>query len=197
MSIRIEKYHGAEIANVIEDLGRLRIEVFRDFPYLYEGSLDYERNYLQTYVNAPASMLAIVWDGLDAVGATTCIPLRNETEEVQEPFVKAGLNLDEIFYFGESILLSSYRGLGLGKHFFELREAHAAAHAWCKMVCFCAVERPESHPLRPAGYRPLDGFWQGLGYEQRSDLKAGFQWQDIGEAHSSIKPMVFWAKSID
>ena len=29
---------------------------------------------------------------------------------------------------------------------------------------FCAVVRPPDHPLRPAGYVPLDAFWTARGY---------------------------------
>ena len=37
-----KRYTGAQIASVFEPLADLRIVVFRDFPYLYEGTRDYE-----------------------------------------------------------------------------------------------------------------------------------------------------------
>ena len=40
----------SEAETAFDDLARLRIEVFRDFPYLYEGDLDYERQYLSTFM---------------------------------------------------------------------------------------------------------------------------------------------------
>ena len=193
--MEFKPYFGQQIADVITPLGELRISVFRDFPYLYEGSLLYEENYLQIYVDAPEAMLFSVWDGSRMVGATTCIPLRNETEEVQEPFEKADLPSDKIFYFGESILLPSYRGKGLGKRFFAEREQHAASSGRYQSVYFCGVERPDDHPLRPANYRPLDPFWKAQGY-QPAGLVSYFQWRDIGEETESKKKRNYWWKDL-
>ena len=135
--------HGPEIASVFEDLGQLRIAVFSDFPYLYEGTLTHEMEYLQTYADSPRAFLFAVYDGSKMVGATTCTPLVDETDDVRLPFEQVGFNLDSIFYFGESILLPSYRGIGLGHRFFDEREAHARRFGTYTTTCFCAVERAD------------------------------------------------------
>ncbi len=187
---------GAQFAEVFEDLARLRISVFRDFPYLYEGTVDYEKAYLQTYANSPRSFLFAVYDEGRMVGATTCIPLSDETEEVREPFVNAGYNLSKIFYFGESLLLPAYRGIGLGHRFFDEREAHAASFGEYEYTCFCAVVRPDDHPLRPPNYQPLDAFWTKRGYRKEPRLQSLFDWPDLGEPASTSKPMVYWLRRL-
>jgi GNAT superfamily N-acetyltransferase len=196
MDLRFEKYQGAAIRAVFEPLAELRIRVFRDFPYLYEGMLDYELEYLNTYAQSARALLFAVYDGPKMVGATTCIPLAEETPEVQEPFLKAGYALEEIFYFGESILLPEYRGLGIGHRFFDEREAHAASFGTYRLTCFCAVDRPEDHPLRPAGYRPLDAFWTQRGYRKESSLVSQFTWPDLGETAGSAKNMIYWIRPL-
>ena len=50
MKLRVESLHGAEIARHVDALAALRITVFREWPYLYEGSPQYETRYLQTYL---------------------------------------------------------------------------------------------------------------------------------------------------
>lgn len=165
---------GAERARYIPDLARLRISVFRDFPYLYDGDMDYEARYLKTYLDNPDSVIVIAKDGDDIVGASTGIPLRAETEEVRRPFVAAGYNTGAIFYCGESVLLSAYRGQGAGVAFFEHREAHARQLGGMTHICFCAVQRPENHPARPESYIPLDNFWQNRGYEKKPALHTTF-----------------------
>jgi GNAT superfamily N-acetyltransferase len=130
------------------------------------------------------------------IGATTCIPLLDETAEVQEPFLKADYPLDQVFYFGESILLSDYRGRGLGHRFFDEREQHAASFGTFAMTCFCAVQRPQDHPMRPVGYQPLDGFWEKRGYRKMPELQSIFSWPDIGQVHSTPKPMIYWSRPI-
>jgi GNAT superfamily N-acetyltransferase len=154
---------GAGITSVFEPLADLRITVFRSFPYLYEGSLDYELHYLKTYANSPQALLFAVFDGDRMVGATTALPLADETEEVRAPFVNAGYRVEDVFYFGESILLPAYRGLGIGHRFFDERENHARSFGTFKYTSFCAVQRSEEHPERPADYQPLDGFWKNEG----------------------------------
>lgn len=196
MELRYEKYRGAAIRTVFEPLAALRIRVFRDFPYLYEGTLDYELEYLNTYAQAERALLFSVYDGKKMVGATTCIPLASETPDVKEPFLKAGYHLEEVFYFGESILLQEYRGHGIGHRFFDEREAHAASFGSYRFTCFCAVERPENHPLRPDGYRPLDAFWMQRGYRKESKMVSQFTWPDLSESVGTAKNMIYWIKPL-
>lgn len=194
--IHFQTYQGAEISKVFEPLGKLRITVFHDYPYLYEGTLEYEKAYLKTYSDVASSFLFAAFDGDEMVGATTCIPLEDETEDVQEPFKLAGLDISSIFYFGESILLPQYRGLGLGHRFFDEREAYAKSFGRFKFTCFCGVVRPEDHPAKPADFRPLNDFWKKRGYEPVPGLVSQFEWLDIGETTPTHKPMQYWMKAI-
>jgi GNAT superfamily N-acetyltransferase len=194
--ITYRTFRGSDIENIFENLAQLRITVFRDYPYLYEGTLEYERAYLQTYSNAERAFVFTVFDDEKLVGATTCIPLEDETWEVKKPFLEANLNIESIFYFGESILSKEYRGLGLGNRFFEERENHAKRFGTFDVVCFCAVQRENNHPLKPKDYRALDDFWMKRGYKKQINLESSFEWLDIGEPKPTNKPMIYWMKNI-
>ena len=194
MDIRLLR--GAEIEPHIDDLARLRIQVFREFPYLYDGNLDYEAEYLATYVRSADSLCVLVLDAGQVVGASTALPLQDETEEFQQPFVASGWNPARIFYCAESVVLPAWRGRGLGVRFFAEREAHAhtlGRFDWC---AFCAVQRPADHPRRPADYQPLDAFWARRGYRHHPELHAQYHWRDLDEAEESAKPMSFWLKEL-
>ena len=195
--LSFQQYTGSEIRSVFDGLATLRISVFREFPYLYEGSIDYEKTYLNTYARSERARLFTVYDREQMVGGTTCLPLRDETADVQAPFIQAGYDLDTVFYFGESLLLPDYRGQGLGHRFFDEREAYARSFGTYLTTTFCAVQRPDDHPLRPAEYRPLDGFWQQRGYKRDANLQTKFSWPDIGETEETGKPMQFWTKRIN
>ena len=184
---------GSELGPYIDSLGRLRIAVFREYPYLYDGSLEYEREYLKAYLESHRSLVALVLDQGEVVGATTCMPMAEEGPEFQAAFTQAGCDLETICYFGESILLPEYRGRGLGKEFFTRREAHARKLG-SAITTFCAVDRSADHPQRPADYVPLDGLWTKQGYTKHPELQATFVWKEIGEAAESPKTLTFWLK---
>ncbi|MBL1458356.1 MAG: GNAT family N-acetyltransferase [Methylophaga sp.] len=194
--LELKRLSGEALNQFIPELARLRIEVFRDFPYLYDGDPDYEARYLQTYIEAPDSVIVLAFDGDKVVGASTGIPLKYETDEVKAPFINAGIDVDSVFYCGESVLLSQYRGKGAGIAFFEHREQHALELGGYEFSCFCGVQRPEDHPRRPAGYKPLDNFWRKRGYEKHPELNTTFSWKELDEDHESPKPMTFWMKRL-
>ncbi|HEY6877425.1 MAG TPA: GNAT family N-acetyltransferase [Polyangiales bacterium] len=196
--LSIERLGGAAIEPSLEALAQLRIAVFREYPYLYEGSLAYEGDYLRAFAAAPRSTLVVARDGARVVGAATATPLLEHGEaDVCTPAMRAlGIDPSHVYYFGESVLLPAYRGRGVGHAFFDHREASAKQHgfAWC---AFCAVDRPADHPARPADYVPHDGFWTRRGYTRRPQAVAHFQWRDLGDAHDTTKPMVFWTKETE
>ncbi len=47
MTLRIQTVEKDEFETVIPKLAALRINVFNDWPYLYEGSMTYEERYLR------------------------------------------------------------------------------------------------------------------------------------------------------
>ncbi|OLV15773.1 GNAT family N-acetyltransferase [Deinococcus marmoris] len=184
---------GPELRPFLGDLARLRTQVFRAFPYLYGGTPEYEEAYLQTYLDARDAVIILARDGGEVVGASTAVPLIHETPEVRAPFEPPEFDVSDVLYLGESVLLPEYRGRGLGHAFFDGREAHAR-RLGLGITAFCAVQRPEDHPARPADYRPLNAFWAARGYIERPDLQTAMGWQDVGDTAETPKPMRFWLR---
>jgi GNAT superfamily N-acetyltransferase len=196
MSIQFRSYSGPALEPHLDSLGQLRITVFREFPYLYEGTLDHERHYLSTYLDSPRSLVVLAYDGAQVIGATTCVPLIDEIPEFQKPFLDQNIDPQPICYFGESILLPAYRGRGIGKTFFHARETHARSLPGIHMATFCAVDRPRDHPLRPPDYRPLDSFWQARGFQKQPHLTCSLVWKEIGEQNETPKRLTYWTKTL-
>ena len=186
---------GPELEAHLEDVAQLRIAVFADWPYLYDGTLAYEREYLKTYRNNPGALLvgAFVAGGL--VGASTSTLMEDHAEAFSDPLRKIGLPVSEILYGAESVVLPQYRGQGLGHRFFDLREAHAAALGR-RYVAFCSVVRGADHPMRPESYRTNDAFWRGRGYAPLPGVLAEFSWKDVGDRGDSVKPLQFWMRAL-
>lgn len=195
--LSIRRFSGTALHDYLDAVAQLRITVFRAFPYLYEGSMDYERRYLQTYARCPQAVVVIAFDDDRVVGASTGIPLAFEEDNFKQPFVAQGYDPAQVFYCAESVLLPEYRGQGAGVRFFKERETHARALGGLRWSAFCAVVRPTSHPLRPAAYQPLDAFWIKRGYHHQPGMSATYTWQDIDQPAETSKQLRFWLKSLD
>lgn len=194
--LHIAPLAGDQLADWLPELARLRIEVFREFPYLYDGSRGYEERYLRTYAETPG--VVIVGASLDGrpIGAATGLPMRGEPDHVTGPLRAAGHDIDRLFYFGESVLEPAWRGRGIGVRFMAERETWARGLGGFEDAVFCAVKRPADHPRRPAGYVPLDAFWRRRGFSPIDGLVCRFSWRDLDEAEASPKVMGYWIKRL-
>lgn len=187
---------GTDLLFYSEALARLRITVFRDWPYLYEGSLEYERGYLKKYAACPDSVVALALDGDEVVGASTALPLTAADSDFQNAFRGSPYEIESIFYLGESVLLPEYRGQGIGHRFFEAREDQAKRSGY-KYTAFCAVDRKEDDPCRPSDYTALDSFWLKRGYIKHPELQATFDWREVGQSLESSHTLSFWIKKLE
>lgn len=193
--MRVEALTGTALDAALDAVAQLRITVFADFPYLYDGDLAYERRYLESYRQSPRAVLVGAFDGDSLVGAATGTPLADHADDFAQALAGSGLDLDKVFYCAESVLLPQWRGRGIGHRFFDLREDHARTHGFSHSA-FCAVIRPGDHPSRPAGYRPLDDFWRKRGYAPLEGVIAEFSWKDVGQAGETRKPLQFWIRRL-
>jgi GNAT superfamily N-acetyltransferase len=192
----VRRVPGPGIGPWLDAVARLRIAVFRDWPYLYAGDFAYEQDYLRAYARSPGSVFVLAFDGDAVVGAATGLPLADDTAEFQHPFLAAGRAVDDVFYFGESVLLPDYRGRGLGHRFFDEREAHARSLGRFGWTGFCAVDRDPADPRRPQDHRGNELFWSKRGYVRQPGLTVRLAWQELGESAPSEKPLTFWLRAL-
>ena len=66
--VQVDRVSGADVLPWIPQLAALRIRVFAEFPYCYDGDLDYEKAYLQTYTKAKDAVLVLAREGERVVG---------------------------------------------------------------------------------------------------------------------------------
>lgn len=187
MTVDVIRATGADLAGYLDALAALRIAVFREPPYRYDGDLAYETRYLATYAASPEALVVIARDGGRVVGASTALPLLAHGDDVVPPLARAGYDPARVYYFGESVLEPAYRGRGLGARFFVEREARARELGYAT-AAFCAVERPD----HSGDY----GLWRRAGFTRRLDIVGQMRWRDVGASEETAKPMVFWTKEL-
>ena len=194
MSLGLRTYRGAEVAEVIDARAQLRITVFRDWPYLYDGDLDYERRYLAGYTSGTAIVVA-AFDGPEMVGASTGLPFTDHADGLAPAFAQTDYAPETLFYCAESVLLPKARGQGVYRPFFAEREAHARALGFSHAT-FCGVSRPAAHPARPKDHQPLDPVWRHFGYSPVPGAIGHLSWRDIGASGETTKSLQFWIKPL-
>ncbi|HOV59359.1 MAG TPA: GNAT family N-acetyltransferase [Rhodanobacteraceae bacterium] len=193
----VQTFSGDAVAPHLDAVAALRIAVFRDWPYLYDGDAAYEAKYLATYARSPRSLFVLAFDGGRVVGASTAIPLADETDAFRAPFLERGIEPERVYYFGESVLLHAYRGRGLGHRFFDEREAQAQRLGGFRLTAFCAVERAADDPRRPPDHRGNEAFWSKRGYVRQEDMFCVLEWRECGASAPSTHRLRFWMRALE
>jgi len=194
--MKIIPYKGEEIVQLIPEIARLRIEVFVEYPFLYEGDLEYEMRYLNKFTKIKDAIAVAAFDGDKLVGISTGYPFVEEDKNLQKVFVNAKRNPEDYFCYGESVLQKPYRGLGVGNAFYTEREKHVKELGSFSSICFFTSKRPSDDSRRPFDYLPLDGLWKKWGFQKHDELVGEVSYKEIGETEESPKEMVFWIKSL-
>lgn len=194
--ISLESLSGAALLPHLDAVAKLRIAVFRDWPYLYEGDVGYEREYLAAYAQSADSVVVLARDGDQVIGASTGIPLAQDSAEFQAPFLARGIDAGKVFYCGESVLLPAWRRRGIGHAFFDAREAHARALGGFDWIAFAAVDRDDSDPRRPPGHRGNEAFWTRRGYVRQPGMTMQLHWNEVGIGEVA-HPLTFWLRPLE
>lgn len=193
--LEIRPITGADITRHIPELAKLRVEIFREWPYLYDGSADYESDYLKVYAESPGALIVLALEAGRIVGISTAVPLDHEPETVKAPLREAGHDPKTVLYAGESLLHREYRGRGVGVRFFDEREKHARSLG-LRHVAFCRVIRDKADPRRPKDHVELDDYWHRRGYRFRPEIRTRFTWKEVGNPTPVTNDMEFFVKAL-
>lgn len=200
MGITIEIYVGNESSSYINMVSKLRIDVFREYPYLYEGEEEYERKYIHGYTTDKRAMIAIAKVDNVVAGISTGIPLISESDivaDAKKVFSQANINIGDYYYYGEVIILPQFRGLGIAKMLFSAQDTLIEKWGF-KQVCILTVVREHNHPLKPINYKSPDGMWEHLGFF-RNKITTNYHWPTI-QADNTVRDVTntleFWTKHL-
>lgn len=179
-----------------DELAALHIDVFREYPYLYDGSLEVEKRYLAQYLSTKNRLIIVAKDGERVIGALTGIPLNESFGDCRSFFVERNIPMDSIFYVGEMTVDKEYRKKWIGARMYELFEQFVRENTTYHQIGFFAVVSPEDDPRRTSDYFCLDEIYVRKGFVQQPGMVAQFSWKEIGNENESCHPMIFWIKKL-
>ena len=135
---------GSAVEDCLNDIASLRIEIFREFPYLYDGHREDELNYLKLY-SIPESFVIIINDGEKVVGAATGMPLRHEVTKLVEPFCGTSYPVEDVYYVGELLFYPEHRNHGMGMQVVRMVEEQVRSFSIYQYLTCVTVSRPVDH----------------------------------------------------
>jgi len=186
---------GEAIVDHLDELATLRLDIFKEYPYLYSGRREDELAYLAGYVEKPGACVILAEDDGAVIGAATGMPLVHEQSSLREPFAATPYPQDEVYYVGELLFRQNYRSHGLGRRFLARMENHIRALGPFRKVICATVERPIDHPARPYNHIPITYFLDRTGFVRLAGVVTHFSWLEIdGAKRDHI--MQFWVKDL-
>ena len=193
-TITIRCLTGPAIAEQLEVLASLRLDIFAEYPYLYSGQRDAEMSYLASYAEQSGGCVFLAEENGSVVGAATGMPLRHEGAALSDP-VASSWPIGQLYYIGELLFRPAYRSRGHGRRLLTDLEAFVRALGYSKIVCV-TVQRPAGHPQCPKDAIPVERFLARTGFACLHGVTTCFRWLEVdGVRRDHI--MQFWLKSLD
>lgn len=186
---------GAAIADALDSLATLRLAIFPEYPYLYQGKREDELTYLATYAEAPDAGVILAYDGLTVIGAATGMPLIHEDAQMLDAFAGTAFPLNVVYYVGELLFRPAYRNCGLGQKLLDRLECHIRSLGRYRTLTCATVERPDDHPLRPRDYIPITRFLARTGFDRLTGVTTSFMWRET-DGVKRDHPIQFWIKEL-
>jgi len=194
--IKYQLIKGKEILPFLEEISKLRRKIFREWPYLYEGTDESDKEFVEVYANCDAIAVFVINNG-KLVGHSIGVPLVAMPEEFTDRFSSHSIPKEKIFYWAEIILLEEYRNKKIGeKIYYQMEEAIKKANKYA-LISGCEIYREENDERRPKSYRSNDHFLEKIGFVRNPDMIAFFTYKEIGESEATPKEMHFWEKQLN
>ncbi len=189
---------GDDMQNKLEFLAQQRIKHYHGYPYLYDGNMQEELEYLNFVASSLHSVLCLIYKGDDIVGfamGASFTQFASHFKGSIELFQAANRNPHDYYYIADDIILPGHEGHLLTERMFEKLEQYARNLGFAYT---CIVhEQHDVHPLKPKNYCDID--WRKLGYA-KTESAIHFTWNTLQADGSTCKQehkLPYWIKKLN
>lgn len=194
-NLHVETYKGAEIAPYTNKIVQLANDLFKKYPYLYDGSDAEYTKHLTSYAQSRHGVVSIAFDGDKIIGVATGIPLSEAWEKYQSPFRAKGEDTSKIFYLGELLVTPEYTGKGLGQQMTKNVEQFAKEKGF-KTITAQVIDEKTVKETAPQNHYSMTNVLKKLSYQERPELKLISYWTNVNDSKDTPHQMVYWTKSL-
>lgn len=194
-NLHVETYKGAEIAPYTNKIVQLSNDLFKKYPYLYDGSDAEYTKHLTSYAQSKHGVVSIAFDGNKVIGVATGIPLSEAWEKYQQPFRKKGENIDKIFYLGELLVSPEYTGKGLGQQMTKNVEQFAKGRGYTTITAQ-VIDEKSVKETAPQNHYSMTNVLKKLNYQERPEINLVSYWTNVNESKESPHQMLYWTKAL-
>jgi hypothetical protein len=192
----IKSFTGQEAERYVDQIAAIRLNMFKSYPYLYKGTVEHEKEYLQVYFKSPHATILLAFDNQgNVIGMSSSIPLDDEAEEIKAPFIEKQLNCEDYLYIGEGLIDAEYQNKGLVRQAAQIHEEIAHSMGY-KYLVFMAVDRPENHPCKPDNYRSTDDLFKHFGYTKFDNMNVTLTWNQVDTNQEVTNTLSLWHKEL-
>lgn len=153
---------GSQIAQMIPAIAQFRIESFKEYPYLYAGTLEREYEYLELYKNNKHALAIYRIESKQEV-VVIGAPLVAVFPEVKPIFESAQLDANSFYFMEEATFTIEDDRL--------LSEMVAMVETKIKKwgyenLRLLTIREEENHPLKPVNYQSIELLLEKIGFVQ-------------------------------
>lgn len=198
--LSIEVIKGKNIAQYAKYIASLRLMMFKEFPYLYDGTLEQEEKYLSFYSDSPDGTLILAKQDDCIVGLLTGMPVNKICElipDFKKILTENKRNTQPAYYYGEALVLPAYRGQGILTKMFQ-EEDNAIKKMGYNIAYGITAIREKDDSRRPVNYRDTDTLWTHLGLI-KTNMAFGGEWPTVtksGETKIEMNQVQIWEKPL-
>jgi GNAT superfamily N-acetyltransferase len=194
--MEIKCFLGAQMLPCMDDIYNLSIKAFRDSVYSYAGNLEYEKTYRKPYTMDPRGSLVIAQLHHKIVGALMGIPLKSDfdiTREIAKEFVKNKIDIEDIYYYGDIMVLPSCRHHGIASALQKFHDSLILKWGFKKSCLLTIVSKEKNQD-----YDGLNKMLHHFGYI-KTNMSVYYEWPSLcrnGQTKTKEHKLVIWINEL-
>jgi len=185
--VEYQLVQGSDMEQYVNDMIRLRLTVFRESPYFYDGTEGEERAYLEQHLHSEKGLFLIAKTGDHVIGMLSGTPMKDR-DDYAYPYVKNAIPTDSIFCLGELVVEQSDHREQIGLNLYQLFEEHVRSLGSYDTISECVV----LHPIAGEGKSIL----MQVGGSKCPNLVYHCFWKEIDQEVSTDHVMEYWSKQL-